>query len=85
MLIDNQHYPYLIIRHTFFNRKSCSIHSFSEDRTIKQQDLMYNKFISLIYSTPEFSNVRYCYAHNFSGFDGVFILNHLAKFKDEND
>jgi hypothetical protein len=79
VLIDNKQVPYLICGYS----NNQYIHSFATDLTDDAIKTMFNKFISQLLS-PKFKDVKYIYAHNFSGFDGILLLEHLLNFDNFN-
>lgn len=66
--------PYLICG--YFQDKY--IHSYAEDLTEAAIDKMFKDFITKILSTDK--SIKYVYAHNLAGFDGVFLLKELLKY-----
>jgi hypothetical protein len=75
ILVDNKQVPYLICGYS----KGKYIYSVATDSSEEAVSLMFNNFISKLLS-KRFENVKYIYAHNFSGFDGILILKHLLDF-----
>lgn len=75
VLIDGFHVPYLICGYSHGK----SIHTFNNDvLSHKATEIMFNDFISQLIT---FKDVNYVYAHNFSGFDGIFLFRHLMRYK----
>ena len=70
---DRVHKPFLIAG--FNNNKL--FHRFIENSSQEAENNMINNFITDII---RHKNVKYVYAHNFSGFDGTFILKYLINF-----
>jgi hypothetical protein len=79
VLIDNKQVPYLICGYSNGNY----IHSYASDLSEDAIKAMFNKFISQLF-TYKFKDVKYIYAHNFSGFDGILLLEHLLNFDNFN-
>jgi hypothetical protein len=71
ILVNNQNHPYLICGYS--NGKY--IHSYAKDLTSDSLPNLFHDFISQLLET--FNEVKYVYAHNFSGFDGILLLNYL--------
>nr|YP_010170417.1 DNA polymerase [Phanerochaete carnosa]QRZ60399.1 DNA polymerase [Phanerochaete carnosa] len=71
--IDDHQTPYLICGYT--NDKY--IYSYASDTSLEAQAEMFNQFIKQMLA---FKSVKYIYAHNLSGFDGILILKHLIKY-----
>ena len=80
-----QHIPYLIYGYTVTAAGvKRAIHSYSDinpDTYSKEKvDALFTDFITQLLTDPNFANVKYVYAHNLSGFDGILFLNHLIKY-----
>lgn len=73
--IDGSLHPYLICGYT----NGTYINSFANDISMEGRKDLFNKFIGQLLS-PEFKHVKYIYAHNLSGFDGIFLLKYLINF-----
>ena len=71
--VGNKHEPYLICG--YYN--GTHIHSYSQKDGDTHQ--MFNNFISQIIS---FNDLKYVYAHNLSGFDGILLLNFLIQYPE---
>ena len=76
VLVDNKQTPYLICGY--------SDGIYIESRAVILQDLaieaMFKEFIGKII---ELKHVKYVYAHNFSGFDGILLLKHLLNYGND--
>lgn len=75
VFVNGFHIPYLICGYS--NGKS--IHTFNKDVSSNDATVaMFEEFISQLIT---FKDVNYVYAHNFSGFDGIFLFRHLMRYK----
>ena len=78
VLVDNKQTPYLICGY--------SDGIYIESRAVILQDLaieaMFKEFIGKII---ELKHVKYVYAHNFSGFDGILLLKHLLNYGNDTN
>nr|YP_010170405.1 DNA polymerase type B [Phanerochaete carnosa]QRZ60387.1 DNA polymerase type B [Phanerochaete carnosa] len=75
-LEDNVHKPFLIAG---LINKDNYFHEFIKDSSQEAADVMINNFIARLI---KFKDVKYVYAHNFSGFDGTFLLKYLINFNN---
>ena len=75
--IGKELHPYLICGYN----KENFIYSFAKDLEPESTKEMFNNFINKL---TQIKSVKYVYAHNLSGFDGVFLLKHLMTFKASN-
>lgn len=73
VLRNKDHLPYLICG--YYN--GTYIHSFAKDLKAIHTFEMLTNFISQIIT---FNDLKYVYAHNLSGFDGIFLLSALIKY-----
>lgn len=71
--IEGNQIPYLICGYVYGKH----FYSYANDLSEKSQVEMFKSFFSQLI---EHKNIKYVYAHNLSGFDGVFILKHLLAF-----
>lgn len=71
---DNKLVPYLI---SAYNGKKY-INSYSTSNL--DQKVLFSNFISQLLTFFDKSNKLLVYAHNLSGFDGIFLLKHLLQF-----
>ena len=79
ILVDNVITPYLICGYGKDVKFDCFINELS-DKSIEK---MFNNFITkLIEIKQKNKSLKYIYAHNFSGFDGILLLKHLVKYKN---
>lgn len=75
VLINNVQVPYLICGYS----NGEYIFSYADDLTPEAIVKMFKEFI---YKLIQFNDVKYVYAHNLSGFDGILLLNHLIVEKN---
>lgn len=75
--IDGNLQPYLICG--YVNGEYIS--SYASDISVNGQNVMFKNFIKQI---CDFKDVQYVYAHNLSGFDGIFLLRHLINYEGAN-
>lgn len=73
VLTEKQHTAYLICGYY----KDKYIHSYAEDLSAAATDKMFKDFITQIASSDR--NIKYIYAHNLAGFDGIFLLKKTFK------
>lgn len=71
---DRIHKPFLIAG---LINKDNYFHEFIENSSQEAADDMINNFI---YQIIKQKDVKYVYAHNFSGFDGTFLLKYLINY-----
>lgn len=71
--IDGTLFPYLICGYT----DNKYIHSYASEVSLVAVNDMFKCFIKQIL---EFKHIKYIYAHNLSGFDGILLLKHLIKY-----
>ena len=72
--VNGSLHPYLICGYS--NGKY--IHSYANEVS---KDAEMDMFTTFIKKLLKFKNVKYIYAHNLSGFDGILLLKHLIKFE----
>ena len=72
--INGNHNPYLICG--YINGQY--IKSYATELTEEAQSAMFNNFIKQLL---QFKGVKYVYAHNFSGFDGILLLKYLISYE----
>lgn len=75
--IDGKQIPYLICG---FDGKDY-FHSYAADLSDESIDKLFADFIKQIVKNK---NVKYIYAHNLSGFDGIFLLRHLLEYSTQD-
>jgi hypothetical protein len=75
--IDNSLNPYLICGYTGNNY----IHSYANDLS---HDARIEMFVNFFKQILELKEIKYIYAHNLSGFDGIFLLTQLIRFDAAN-
>ena len=75
VLLNGDQVPYLICG--YIDGKY--IHEYANDLSEDSINLMFHNFISKLL---KFNKVKYIYAHNFSGFDGILLLKHLLLFEN---
>ena len=73
--IEGSVIPYLICGYT----KDKYIHSYAAGYSIADTTEMFVNFINQL--TKIDKSVKYIYAHNLSGFDGILLLRHLVEYK----
>lgn len=74
VLVEGIQTPYLICGYTNGNY----IHSYTTDLSKEGQALMFKNFITQLLENKE---IKYIYAHNLSGFDGILLMRHLIEFE----
>ena len=93
---EKRQIPYLICGYTVAaDGTKCSIHSFSDvnpggsasvnknlDAIKLKVEALFKDFITKLLTDQRFANVKYVYAHNLSGFDGILFLNHLISYEN---
>ena len=81
ILIDNIQTPYLICGYG----KDIQIESRTDNTSIESQDKMFKEFITkLIDVKKKNKHLKYVYAHNFAGFDGILFMKHLINYEGAN-
>ena len=75
VLLNGDQIPYLICG--YINGKY--IYEYASDNSEQAINIMFNNFLTKLLKFPKF---KYVYAHNFSGFDGIFLLKHLLYFEN---
>ena len=73
VLVDNRQVPYLICGYSNDN----FIFSFAQDLTKDAVNNMFKEFIDQILANKD---IKFIYAHNLSGFDGIFLLEQLIEY-----
>ena len=74
--IDGMAVPYLICA---FDGKDY-FHSYAKDTSHESIDELFLNFINQIVANKK---IRYIYAHNLSGFDGILLLRHLIDYNSQ--
>ena len=78
VLIDNIQTPYLICGYG----KDIQIESRADSHSVESQDKMFKEFITkLIAVKKKNKHLKYVYAHNFGGFDGILFIKHLINYE----
>jgi hypothetical protein len=54
------------------------IHSYAKDVSIDAQNEMFKNFITKLIKNKD---LKYVYAHNLSGFDGILLLKHIISYE----
>ena len=79
--INNVQSPYLICAYYGDFMGGNYIHSFASDLSEVSQEAMFNSFIKQL---VDLKNIKYAYAHNLSGFDGILLLKYLIAYEGAN-
>jgi hypothetical protein len=74
VIVDGNLKPYLICGYS----NEGYIHSYAKDLSEVAIKQMFTKFIDQVICIK---NLKYIYAHNLSGFDGIFLLKHLINYE----
>ena len=74
--IDNEFVPFLVCA---YNPKNF-IYSMSES-IVNSQSEQHQLFRNFLIQLVMIKGLKYVYAHNLSGFDGIFLLRHLVKIQ----
>ena len=70
VMVENKQTPYLICGYSQGNY----IVSQAKDSSINSINQMFSDFINKILENED---IKYVYAHNLSGFDGILLMKHL--------
>ena len=74
--------PYLICGYYIEKNKPKNIFRFNHEIDIESINKMMTDFITQLIGLK---HIKYVYAHNFSGFDGIFLLKHLINYSTETN